>query len=370
MNVHMLHLKLFTQPPLSQRERKLKSLSLPPRLVGETGCLPEQQTKFVTKGRGVRGGSKRIGFKPPLYLLILTVLFISSCTTKPVLPEKNTDPAGVLPAGDDWYLLVRPSGHSELISRLITRFFEQTGSIDSALERTESAVMSGKFSADSVPDVTEGEKGLKLPAFSSSFQGDYPAFWVRNALRKDSAWEKTERAVYRGPGNLVVDTQFRDRFLAVKGDHRLSDLQREFLIPTGARRLPEGIADWWNTGAPALLIYLPDLEAFPLPQGLPALPGGTQADLALLKVESGFYELNLSLTFPDSRSARLWSLGLRFFLAARLGNSPEPEERQAFQELSLKTEESTIRLTGWIMTPEGWARFIDLSQPSPPAPLP
>ncbi len=322
-------------------ERELNPQTFSPRPLGE-------------------GSGERVGSKPTLTLCILIcVLFsFSSCTTKPVLPETVTDPAGVLPAGEDWYLLVRPSEHSELISHLATRFVEQTGSIDSALERTSTAVMSGRFPTSVVPSDTEEGTTINLPEFSSSFQGDYPAFWVRNALRKDPSWEKTERAVYQGPSDLLVDTEFRDRILAVKGERRLSDLQKEFLTPAEARRLPEDMTDWWNTGAPALLIYLPDLGAYSLPQGLPALPEGTRADLALLEGESGFYELNLSLVFTDARSARLWSLGLRFFLAARLGNSPEPEERQALQELSLTTKESTIRLTGWIMTSEGWGKFL------------
>ncbi len=315
-----------------------------------------EREKFTPRPLG-EGKGERVGFKL-LFIFSFLLLFLGSCTTKPVLPPEDSDPTTILPSGEDWYILTRPSAHPDLIMALAGVWLSDSPAIKSALTRTETTLLSGSFGKKEVIDLSQKNSKIVLPDFSACFQGDYPAFFVRNSLRKDDAWRKGEGKTYQGPGGLIVETEFKDLVLAVSGQERLELLQQGVLQPEVENRLPLKLREWWLSGNPALLIYLPSLSDFPLPEGVPAIPGNSQADLALIPAEDGKYALDLSIGFPDSRSARLWSLGLRFYLAARLGNSPVEEERQALGDISLNAEESTIRLTGWVMTPEGWGQFL------------
>ena len=309
------------------------------------------------------------------FILSAVVLLLASCTTRPVLPEEKADPTILLPSGEDFYLLTRPAEHTELTRDFLQIFVEANpSSLDSALARTDEALFSGKFTDPDVHPVRNTENpviGLEdqsLPPLSGQVRGDFPAFFLRSSLRREEGWEKAGRYRFEGPGDLLVDTAYKDTLLIGTDTSRLEVLsgmisgeKKAESILSG--QLPAESAEWWRGGIPALMVYIPVLKVLPLPEGLPAVPEGASMEAVLSEnVNPDFsprlYNLEMVLEFPDSRSARLWSLGVRLFLAARLGLSDVEEEQAALRNISLKTEDNILSLNGWVMSAPAWGRFI------------
>ncbi len=314
-------------------------------------------------------------FLRAFFSLWAAALFLASCTTRPVLPEDEVDPTVFLPEGEDFYLLTRPAEHRELIRDFVRIFVEaDPSSLDSALGRTEEAVFSGKFSdPDAIPvENTDNPifvlEDQSLPPLSGQVRGDFPAFFLRSSLRGEEGWEKAGRYRFKGPGDLLVDTAFKDTLLIGTDTSRLEILSGKISGETRAEsfssgQLPSGSAEWWGGGIPALMVYIPVLNSLPLPDSLPAVPEGASMEAVLTETVSPdfslrLYNLEMALEFPDSRSARLWSLGVRLFLAARLGLSDVEEEQASLRNISLKTEENVLYLNGWVMSSDTWGRFI------------
>lgn len=285
-------------------------------------------------------------------------LLIASCTTTPAPPEKGADPAGLLPPGEDFYCLVRPSAHEELVRNLLEGFGaleEGAGGADTAIARTREGVLSGRF-----PPVLPENVQLASPApplFSAVASGDFPAFFLRSSLRLKKEWRKSSGYVYEGPGGVRMDTAYRDTLLIAADEGRLAPLRTGMAEGPRRRILPEALTEWWNAGGPALMVYLPDLSALPAAASLPAVPEGTAVDMAFLPRDDA-YELDLRVSFAQAGDARLWSLGLRLYLAGKMGLSFAEEERAALKALEMSREEGVLRLRGWTMTPAGWAAFF------------
>ena len=314
-------------------------------------------------------------FLRAFFILSVVVLLLGSCTTRPVLPEDKADPTILLPSGEDFYLLTRPAEHRELTRDFLQIFIEaDPSSLDSALARTDEAVFSGKFTDPDALPVRGTENPVivleyqSLPPLSGQVRGDFPAFFLRSSLRKEEGWEKAGRYRFEGPGDLLVDTAYRDTLLLGTDMPRLEDLSgmisgEKTEEPVSSGHLPSVAVEWWRGGIPALMVYIPVLDTLPLPDGLPAVPEGASMEAVLHETVSPdfyprLYNLEMVLEFPDSRSARLWSLGVRLFLAARLGLSDVEEEQAALRNISLNTEENVLSLNGWIMSSPAWGRFI------------
>jgi len=297
--------------------------------------------------------STRRIFLRGFFVLSTAALLLTSCTTSPVLPEESADPIGLLPSAEDYYLLARPAQHPALTAEFLGLMVEvDSTKLNAVMERCESALFSGRFASP------ESETGIsKLPPLSGLVQGDFPAFFLRSSLRSDKGWEKAKRYVYAGPEGLLCDTAYKDTLLLVSEASRLQPFQEDVRAGQAGINLPEDTAAWWRGGQPALLVYLPDISALPLPNGLPVVPEGSALEMAFLP-EDDAYALDLFIHFADSRSARLWSLGMRFFLAGRLGLSPSPEEQAALQTLDLKTEGASLHLSGWTMSSRAWGSFL------------
>lgn len=298
--------------------------------------------------------SARRIFLRAFFVLSAAALLLTSCTTAPVLPEESADPIGLLPQGEDFYLLLRPAQHSALTAAFLSLMVDtDPQGLSVMMERTEVGFFSGRFSET----VSGPADEVVLPPLSGLVRGDYPAFFVRSSLRKDKGWEKTDRYVYAGPAGLLMDTAYKNTLLLVSDKDRLEPLQEDVTAGRARINLPVDSAQWWRGGQPALLVYLPEISTLPLPDSLPEIPSGSALEMAFIP-EGGRYGLDLTIHFPDSRSAGLWSLGMRFFLAATLGLSDSEEEQAALQTLQLNREESSLHLSGWVMSPEGWGRFI------------
>lgn len=283
--------------------------------------------------------------RPFLLLLFIPVLGIS-CTTKPVMPPQDADPLAVLPDTDDFYLLARPSEHPELSYEILKDLLPvEPAEIYPALERTRHTAISASFG--------------KPLEFSGKMEGDFPAFFVRRSLKKSPAWSKDQDKTYKGPDDILADTLYKDTLLAASAPDRLDTLQASALnYPADHTLLSREDREWWESGSAALLFYLPDLAVFPLPEGLPAVPGGSSLLVSMLPLEDGRYSLSGEFRFADSKNTRFWALGLRIFLAGRLGLSDSPEERQAMSDLNLKIEDSVVILNNWNMSAPGWGNFI------------
>ena len=286
------------------------------------------------------------------YISILSfILILASCTTKPVMPPEEAGPLSRLEAGEDFYLLARPAEHPELASAVLGNMLEtDPEEMSVALERTSLSLIAGRFSSPF--------------EFSGILEGNYPAFFVRRSLRKSPDWEKQEKKVWMGPDEILTDTIFKDTLIAASADKRLAGLQSAM---TGSA-VPDEILsrsdrEWWEGGHPALMLYLPSLSALPMPDGLPSVPEDSSLVLGLSDASvSGdrgeAYTLSGDIRFADERSARMWALGLRLYLAARLGRSEHDEERAAMSTVKVKTEGTVISLDGWTMSPFSWARFM------------
>ena len=289
-----------------------------------------------------------------LITLFSFVILLASCTTKPVIPPEEAGPLARLGAGEDFYLLARPAEHPDLASAVLGNMMEtDPEEMEAALERTSLSLIAGRF----------GSSGAAFE-FSGILEGDYPAFFVRRAFRKSKDWNKYEEKVWKGPDEILADTIFKDTLIAASEDERLSGLQSAMSGTINDDDiLPEGDREWWEGGRPALMLYLPSLSVLPMPEGLPAVPENSSltavlTDASISGDREEAYTLSADLRFGDDRSARLWALGLRIYLAARLGRSPHQEERAAMSELSVKVEGSNIALDGWTMSPLAWARFL------------
>ncbi|MDC7234652.1 MAG: hypothetical protein PQJ58_15580 [Spirochaetales bacterium] len=281
-----------------------------------------------------------------IYFYLLLILLVSSCTTKPVIPPQDADPLAILPDSDDFYLLARPSEHPELSYEILRDLIPvEPSEIYPALERTRNTVISASF-------------GQPLE-FSGKMEGDYPAFFVRRSLRKSPDWDKSEEKSYKGPNDILADTLYKNTLLAASAAPRLDDLQEASLVyPAEKRVLNRQDREWWESGTAALMFYLPNLALLPLPEGMPVVPEGSSLLVSMLPLEDGRYSLSGEFRFSDSRATRFWALGLRVFLAGRLGLSESEEERQAMGELSLKTSDSMISLSNWNMSARSWGYFI------------
>ena len=314
-------------------------------------------------------------FLRAFFILSAVILLLASCTTRPVLPEDKADPTILLPSGEDFYLLTRPAGHRGLTRDFLQIFVEaDPSSLDSALARTDEAVFSGKFTDPDALSVRKTENPVivledqSLPPLSGQVRGDFPALFLRSSLRKEEGWEKAGRYRFEGPGNLLVDTAYKDTILLGTDTSRLEVLSEmisgeKTAEPLSSGHLTSEAAEWWRGGIPALMVYIPVLDTLPLPDSLPAVPGGASMEAVLSETVSPdfpprLYTLEMVLEFPDSRSARLWSLGMRLFLAARLGLSEVEEEQAALRNISLKTDENVLFLNGWVMSSPAWGRFI------------
>ena len=306
-----------------------------------------------------------IKFFRALILASAAALLLASCTTRPVLPGGISGPAALLPAEEDYYLLSRPAGHPDLTLEILGLIIEaDRDSLASLMGRTEEAFFSGSFDFSSL-------KEERLPPLSGYIRGDFPAFFVRSSLRKDKGWEKSGRYVYAGPGGLETDTAYKDTLLLASGKGRLPFLREGMAGDFSRTNLTPELADWWRSGQPALIIYIPDLSGLPLPEGLPAVPASSSLEMAFITgpavspgaPDSSLYSLDLTLRLPDSRSARFWSMGLRFFLAARLGLSDSDEEKTALSLLSLSTSDTVIHLSGWTMSSGAWGSFMQSLRP-------
>ncbi|QEN07003.1 hypothetical protein EXM22_03005 [Oceanispirochaeta crateris] len=281
--------------------------------------------------------------------ILLFVFLFFSCTTPPVELPQNTDPLIVLPREDEFYLLVRPSDHSRLSFEILRDLLPLNESeVYPALERTNETILSGMFHS--------------TLQFSAKMSGDFPAYFVRRSLKKSPFWEKVEDKTYRGPGDILADTLYKDIFLAASEEERLRDLQSlqssDFSDFQGI--LNQDDLDWWLSGTPALMLYLPAISAFPLPRGLPSVSEDSSLMFSLIPIpeQPGMYTLNGELRFSEARTAKLWALALRFYLGGRLGLSSRQEEQNALASLSLNTEGSVIHLTDWTMSARGWGDFI------------
>jgi len=313
----------------------------------------------------VRTPFKSKGLRAFFYTLAWSLagaLLLASCTTAPVRPEAVADPAAVLPAGEDFYLLARPSEHPVLIAEILREKIPVSpAELYPVLERTREGVFSGVF----VPEASG------LPVFSGQVEGDYPAFFVRSSLRNSPDWEKTDRYEYAGPGGMVAGTEFRDTLILAAGEDRLESLDRNLrggLTGPGSSEdsavLPESLVEWWRGGQPAAVLYLPDMGLLTLPEGLPSVTEGTVLSLGLTgSGEAEQYSLSAALTFPDSRSLRLWKLGIRIFLAGRLGLSPVAEERAVLSSIEMRSEGNTLHIEEWTMSARGWGRFLSSLNP-------
>lgn len=280
-----------------------------------------------------------------LILLIISLLGVS-CTTKPVIPSQDADPLAVLPSTDDFYLLARPSLHPELSYEILRDLLPvEPSDIYPALERTHNTVISASFG--------------KPLEFSGMMEGDYPAFFVRRSLKKADGWSKDENKTFKGPEDILADTLYKDTLLAASADSRLDELQSALtLFPEDNTVLNRNDREWWESGNAAIMFYLPDLGALPLPEGLPVVPEGSSLLISMIPTQDGRYTLNGEFRFAEAKSTRFWALGLRIFIAGRLGLSESEEERLAMSELNLKIEGSNIILNNWNMSARSWGYFI------------
>ena len=282
---------------------------------------------------------------------LLLVLF-ASCTTRPVMPPDEAGPLSRLAAGEDFYLLARPAEHPALATAVLGNMMDADPvQMQRALERTDLGLIAGRFSSPL--------------EFSGILEGDYPAFFVRRSLRKSPDWEKQEEKVWKGPDEILTDTLFKDTLIAASEEERLAGLQQSLTFPSPRDEapaiLPDADRQWWEGGAPAILLHLPSLGALPLPQGLPSVPEDSSLTAGLTEASAGTgesYTLSADLRFSDERSARMWALALRIYLAARLGRSDREEERAAMRGLQVKADGPVIRLDGWTMSPAAWAVFL------------
>ncbi|MBF9017786.1 MULTISPECIES: hypothetical protein [unclassified Oceanispirochaeta] len=279
-----------------------------------------------------------------IYLLCSLSFF--ACTTRPVMPPQDSDPLAVLPSTDDFYLLARPSVHPELSYELLKDILPVDSSeIYPALERTHNTVISARFG--------------KPLEFSGMMEGEYPAFFVRRSLKKSPGWSKNEEKTYKGPDGILADTIYKNTLLAASADPRLHVLQSALMkFPEDNSVLSAEDREWWESGNAALLFYLPDLAVFPMPEGLPVVPEGSSLLISMIPADDGRYSLNGEFRFAEAGSTRFWALGLRIFLAGRLGLSESEEERLAMSELNLKIDGATIILDNWNMTAPGWGHFL------------
>lgn len=287
-------------------------------------------------------------------LIVIVLAVLASCTTKPAIPPEESGPLARMDAGEDFYLLARPAEHPDLAASVLGNMMEtDPEEMAAALERTSLTLIAGRFGTS--------EEGLE---FSGILEGDYPAFFVRRALRKSKDWERQEEKVWKGPDEILADTIFRDTLIAASRDERLEGLQDAMTGIAGSEDvLSRSDREWWEGGRPAMMLYLPSLGVLPMPDGLPAVPDNSSltavmTDASIAGDRGEAYTLSVDLRFGDDRSARLWALGLRIYLAARLGRSPYEEERAAMSTVAVKVEGSSIALDGWSMSPFAWARFL------------
>ncbi len=288
-----------------------------------------------------------------LTLVVIAILF-ASCTTRPVMPPEEAGPLARLEGNEDFYLLARPAEHPELAAAVLSNMMDtDPDEMSAALRRTRLSLIAGRFaSSDAAFE------------FSGILEGEYPAFFVRRALRKSPDWKKQEEKIWKGPDEILADTVFKNTLIAASGDERLDGLQNAVgKASLGDDILPRDDREWWEGGRPALMLYMPSLEALPVPEGFPSVPEGSSLVMALTDASIAgdreeAYTLSGDIRFADERSARLWALGLRIYLAARLGRSPHDEERAAMGTVKVKTEASVITLDGWTMSPAAWARFM------------
>ncbi len=283
-----------------------------------------------------------------LFLSAALFCLIISCATKPILLSKDAGPLDRLPPGEDFYLLARPAGHEELNFEILKTLMPlEHGESFRALERTREAALGGKFTSP--------------PVFAGLLEGEYPPFFVRRALKRSPDWHKTEGQTWQGPGGILADTLYKNTLIAASLPTSLEVLRQNMNSPVKeGPSLPEAGRLWWEGGIPVLLLYLPRLERLPLPAGLKAIPSGSSALLGLESSpgQPGIYSLRGELRFSDPREARLWALGLRFFLAARLGLSSRGEERKALGQLNIEAEGPVLKITDWSMSPGAWGEFL------------
>jgi len=283
-----------------------------------------------------------------IFLILVLLIPLAGCSTNPVVQPSDGDPLSVLPGGESFYLLTRPAEHQELIFEILRDLLplSQTD-IYPALGRTSQTRISGTFS-----------KPLR---FSGFMEGRFPAYFVRRSLNKSPLWQKEEGRVYKGPANILADTLFKNTLLTASGKDRLNTL--ESILMTGVAEDPvlkPRDREWWLSGTPALMLYVPNLSLLPLPQGMPRVPEGSSMVLSLtaLSEKKDIYSLSADFHFKEARKARIWNLGLRIFLAGRLGLSANQEERDAMSGLALKNENTDIHLNNWQMSTRGWGTFF------------
>ncbi len=307
--------------------------------------------KLATFGKACflakRGNTMKKKYKDMLFLFVLFIL-IASCATKPIPVRKESGPLARLPRNEGFYLLARPDGHEELNLEILKTLIPLIpGEAYQVLERTHDAVLSGNFT--------------KPLFFSVILKGEYPAFFVRRALKKSPDWYKQEGQIWQGPDKILANTLYKNTLIAANAPNALELLSQNMNHPPITDPiLPEVDRLWWEEGGPVLLFYLPRLDGLPLPQGLRTIPPGSSALMSLepFPDQPGRYSLHGELRFSVPREVRLWALGLRFYLAARLGLSPHAEERAALKRLNIEQEGSVLKITNWSMSPKAWAGFL------------